>query len=167
MALVFVVLVSLLAQVGGQEEDCGCSKIEAVSQDPFVVLKGGFLLGNYVLRSEKMESRPTYEHERIKGYYLYYNSSEWDGYWGVHFGLNGVGKKYFLNMGDGKCPYRLKSTWRYANNNYMVLEDTLHFKCKSDPCSIARCGHNAQCSIQGGSGSCSCKAGYYGDPYER
>lgn len=35
-----------------------------------------------------------------------------------------------------------------------------------NPCTPSPCGHNAVCKEQNGAGSCTCIAGYYGNPYE-
>ena len=96
------------------------------------------------------------------------------------------------NQGDAVCPYRLKSVWRYAdgdlkvntlkiiskvnanNNSFqaLVYDNSLKAVCLEDPCSVAHCGHQADCVVneeegKGVAAVCQCKDGFYGNPYER
>ena len=51
------------------------------------------------------------------------------------------------NQGDSFCPYRMKSAWRFADGdkNALFYDLSLKVVCLDDPCSVANCGHQAQC----------------------
>ena len=61
----------------------------------------------------------------------------------------------------------------------LVYDTSLKAVCLEDPCSVAHCGHQAECVVdddeQEGQEQeqkdkvavCQCKQGFYGNPYER
>ena len=79
--------------------------------------------------------------------------------------------------------------WRYADGdlNALVYDVSLRVACMSDPCSVAKCGHQASCHFTPKSpdlsflfglnrtlpkderpkASCECKDGFVGNPYDR
>ncbi len=103
------------------------------------------------------------------------------GFWAVGERLN-TDVVRLENQGDALCPYRMKSTWRFADGNLAALVYDLSLKvvCLDDPCSMAHCGHQARCvqeevPVVNGEGDgtlsnvtkCDCNPGFYGDPYDR
>jgi len=162
---------------------CECPTVEIVAGRSDVREKHGALLGSYRLRAERVNNRPTYEHAS-GGFFLFYNAHS-QGFWAVAERMHADVVR-LENQGDGLCPYRLRSTWRFADGDLraLVYDDGLRVVCLSDACSVANCGHQAVC-VEGKedngeaedspetnvgaaiNATCVCEQGFYGDPYDR
>ena len=163
-------------------DGCGCDSLEIISTRDTVLNKHKQLLGRYHRRIELVNDRPSYEH--FSGnFFLFYNLHS-QGFWAVSEKLN-TDVVRLENQGDSLCPYRLKSLWRFADGdlNALVYDVSLQVVCLEDPCSVANCGHQAECvqekiplqpnganngtALYESNTRCVCNPGYEGNAYER
>ena len=166
LCTVLLVLTSLVDGFNVRDIDCGCESLEIVSTKPEVNQKHSALLGSYRLKPAPLHDRPVYEHYSGK-FFLYY-APQSQGFWAVGEKPNTEVVR-LENQGDALCPYRLKSTWRFADGDLkaLVYDDTLKVVCLEDACSVANCGHQAYCTKTGNNTVCECKPDFFGNPYER
>ncbi|TRY80119.1 hypothetical protein TCAL_14827 [Tigriopus californicus] len=145
---------------------CDCEAVEIVSTKDTVLTKHKLLLGRYLKQEELFNDRPSYQHYS-GNFYLVYNTHS-QGFWAVSEKLN-TDVVRLENQGNHECPYRMKSLWRFADGdlNALVYDVSLQVVCLKDPCSVANCGQQAQCQLDGNTTSCICNEGYYGNPYVR
>ncbi len=105
---------------------CTCEQVEVVSSNPEVVRKHGALLGTYRMRQDSpVSNRPSYEHAD-SGFFLFYNAHS-QGFWAVGERV-GADVVRLENQGDDLCPYRMKSTWRFADGDVAALVYDLSLK---------------------------------------
>jgi len=158
---IFLSLFNSILKYGASNSECSCRHLQISSNDTVTLQLWKDVMGDYRKRSGEVNGKPSYEHVS-RNHYLYYVKDR-EG-WAVSDDLSGNGLM-LENQEAGECPQWLKVTWRYARARELVYDETLKVTCPSDPCSAAKCGHNAIC---GRNGTCHClHDSFTGDPHKR
>ena len=145
---------------------CDCLEVEVSSNTPEIKSRDKEAYGKYKkLNNPLRNGYPAYKHES-KDYFLYKYVEE--DVWAIGSQL---GSQFIRLQNRGndntKCPYYLKSHWEFQNSTKFDFDPDMRVVCNSDPCSKARCGQQAECTVSESKAICKCKDNFFGNPYKR